>query len=585
MQAEEKHVVRAELLEHLDVCAVERADRDGAVHHELHVAGAAGLLAGGRDLLGHLCGGHEHLGGGDAVVRQEVHLQPAAADGVGIHIGRERAQQLDDALGHSIAGRGLGRKQERARLEGLVRVVVQQELQLRDAHGAQKLALILVQALDLHVKDRVAVEREAVGAEHPRGQPLLVERLDLLEPGKHGGVIRRALQTRELLGVQEIAVAAEHVAHERVQAGVALGKPAAVVDAVGDIGEAAGVERADVAEEVAAQDLPVQGGDAVDGPARGKAEVCHVHAAVGNDEVAPHARIVAEAGAQVVAPAAVDLADDLPHARQLALDEALRPGLERLGHDGVVRIVDAGGNDGPCLVPAEAVVIEQQAHELGDDERRVRVVDLDDVVLGKVAHRAVARAMGAQDALRRRGDEEILLTDAQGLALDVVVRRVEHLRDDLGHRALLETLDIAAGGEEIHVEVVRAVRLPEAERIDAPVAIRGDEHVARHGQHALIAAQLAVVMAVGVPVRLDAAAEAHLDRVLMARHEPARGGRAPVVRDLGLAAVDDALPEDAQLVAQRIARGGDALGGEAVHIARGEAAETAVAKAGVRLGL
>ena len=329
----------------------------------------------------------------------------------------------------------------------------------------------------------------------------------------------------------------------------------------------------------------MQGGDAVDSPARGKAEVCHVHAAVRDDEVSPHAHIVAEAGAQLVAPAAVDLADDLPHARQLTLDEALRPRLERLGHDGMVRIVDAGGDDIPRLVPAEAVVIEQQAHELGDDERRVRVVDLDDVVLGKVAHRAVARAVGAQDALRRRGDEEILLADAQGLALDVVVRRVEHLRDDLGHRALLEALDIAACGEEIHVEVVRAVRLPEAQGVDAPVAIRRDEHIARHGQHALIAVQLAVVVAVGVPVRLDAAAEAHLDRVLMARHEPARRGRAPVVRDLGLAAVDDALPEDAQLVAQRIARGGDTLGGEAVHIARGEAAEAAVAEAGVRLGL
>ena len=128
MQAEEEHIVSAELLEHLDVRTVERADRDGAVHHELHVAGAAGLLAGGRDLLGHLRGGHEHLGGGDTVVRQEIHLQLPAADGVGIHIGRERAQQLDDALGRRVAGRGLGRKQERARLEGLIRVVVQHEL-------------------------------------------------------------------------------------------------------------------------------------------------------------------------------------------------------------------------------------------------------------------------------------------------------------------------------------------------------------------------------------------------------------------------------------------------------------------------
>ena len=97
--------------------------------------------------------------------------------------------------------------------------------------------------------------------------------------------------------MQEIILAAKHVAHQPVQAGVALSQPAAVVDAVGDIGEAAGVERADVAEEVAAQDLPVQGGDAVDGLTRGEAEVCHMHAAVGNDEVAPHARIVAEAGA------------------------------------------------------------------------------------------------------------------------------------------------------------------------------------------------------------------------------------------------------------------------------------------------
>ena len=147
---------------------------------------------------------------------------------------------------------------------------MQQELQLRDVHRAQKLALILVQALDLHVKDRVAVEREAVRAEHPRGQPLLVERLDLLEPRKHGGIIRRALQTRELLGVQEIAITAEHIAHERVQAGIALGKPPAVVNAVCDIGKAARIERADIAEEVAAQDLPVQGGDPVNGLARAR---------------------------------------------------------------------------------------------------------------------------------------------------------------------------------------------------------------------------------------------------------------------------------------------------------------------------
>ena len=43
-QAEEEEVLVARLLADLDVGAVERADRHRAVQHELHVAGAGGLL-------------------------------------------------------------------------------------------------------------------------------------------------------------------------------------------------------------------------------------------------------------------------------------------------------------------------------------------------------------------------------------------------------------------------------------------------------------------------------------------------------------------------------------------------------------
>src|SRR5581483_10610019 len=44
-QAEEKEILLAGLLGHLDGGAVAGADRQRAVHHELHVAGAAGLVA------------------------------------------------------------------------------------------------------------------------------------------------------------------------------------------------------------------------------------------------------------------------------------------------------------------------------------------------------------------------------------------------------------------------------------------------------------------------------------------------------------------------------------------------------------
>ena len=50
-QAEDDDVVVADALLYLDIGAVERADGQRAVERELHVAGARGLHAGGRDLL------------------------------------------------------------------------------------------------------------------------------------------------------------------------------------------------------------------------------------------------------------------------------------------------------------------------------------------------------------------------------------------------------------------------------------------------------------------------------------------------------------------------------------------------------
>ena len=61
-QAEQEEVLLARLLGHLDGGAVARADGQRAVHHELHVAGAAGLVAGRRDLVGDVAGGNQPLG-------------------------------------------------------------------------------------------------------------------------------------------------------------------------------------------------------------------------------------------------------------------------------------------------------------------------------------------------------------------------------------------------------------------------------------------------------------------------------------------------------------------------------------------
>ena len=57
----------------------------------------------------------------------------------------------------------------------------------------------------------------------------------------------------------------------------------------------------------------------------------------------------------------------------------------------------------------------------------------------------------------------------------------------------------------------------------------------------------------------------------------------PVVGELQLLAVHDALLEDAQLIADRVAEGGNLQGGQAVQVAGGQAAQAAVAQS--RVGL
>ena len=132
MEAEEEHVLIAQHIVHLHVGAVQSTHGEGTVHHELHVAGAAGLLAGGGDLLTDLAGGHEDLGQGDAVVLQEHHLEPIFAQRVAVDLVGQGVDEVDDALGHGVAGGGLGAEQERLGREVQAGVILQALVQVDD---------------------------------------------------------------------------------------------------------------------------------------------------------------------------------------------------------------------------------------------------------------------------------------------------------------------------------------------------------------------------------------------------------------------------------------------------------------------
>ena len=349
------------------------------------------------------------LGERHAVVLKEHHLQPVAADGVGVDLGGKGVDEADDALGDRVARRGLCAEQEHARLHGAVRVALQLLIEVDNMHRVQKLTLILVQALDLHVEDRVGVEHDALRLFDVGGKIELIRALDLAEAVQHRGVVCIGLELFKRFGVQEVFIPARERAHELVEPRVDLREPAAVVDAVGHIFELLWLHRALVFKNVVSQDVGVQGAHAVHGHAARDAQVCHADLAVPDDSQFTRFGLVVVVVFDFLLIAARDLGDDRPHARQKRLHQLLRPALQCLGKHRVVRVSDGVRRDVPRRVPVEARVIHQDAHELGDNERRVRVVDLNDILFVEVRRRTVDLDVLAHNGLHGRGDEEILL--------------------------------------------------------------------------------------------------------------------------------------------------------------------------------
>ena len=104
----------------------------------------------------------------------------------------------------------------------------------------------------------------------------------------------------------------------------------------------------------------------------------------------------------------------------------------------MVGVGDHVAHDVDGLVEADAVLGGEQTDELGRDHRGVRVVDLDDGVVGEVVQVASALERLVDDQLRGVAHHEVLLVDAQQAAVGVGVVGVEEQREVLCERGLVE---------------------------------------------------------------------------------------------------------------------------------------------------
>ena len=326
--------------------------------------------------------------------------------------------------------------------------------------------------------------------------------------------------------------------------------------------------------------------DAVDLDAGNGGQERHPHRAgrvVGHDRHPAGAQLVVGVGlADLLEELVVDAVDDLEVAGQQASHQFHRPGLQRLGQQGVAGVGEALAGDSPGLVPVELLLVDEDAHQLGDGDHRVGVVQLEDDPLGQVVQVEVVLQHLLDEVAQRAGDEEVLLLQAQLLALRGGVLGVQHLGDVLRERLRPDGLCVVTGVEDRQVERLGCLRAPQPQRVHAAVLVAGNHVVVGDAQH-VPAGDPAGAFGAVVVVGLGVTAELDLDSCLRVRELPWATERQPGVRLLHLAAVDERLAEDAVFVADAVADTGDTHRREGVDEAGGEPSEAAVAQSGLDL--
>ena len=448
----------------------------------------------------------------------------------------------------------------------------------------EELAFVFVEPLHLHVKDGVGVDLDAVMFPDVFCQFYFVFPFDLRQFLEHFLI---ACEGEHFFQIVQIAhpVFADLAADEFAETGVCLAEPAAGGDAVGHIDKLAGIEVRKVFEEPVLEQFGVERCHAVDMPAGNDAHVRHPHhffVSFLNERHSGEAVVVADvACCHIAEEAEVDLVDDLQMPGQEFFHESDGPLFQRLGHEGVVGVVEGLADDVPGFIPREVFFVDEEAHEFGDRQSRVCIVELDDTFAVEVPQVFIVIFHSADDVLQRCGDEEELLFEAQFLAFVVVVVGVQHARDVLAHGRFQVRADVIALIELDQIEAVEGFRRPETQGVDRVVLVAGNGGIVGHGKDILGADPLAA--AGGGIVRMVFHFTAEMDDAgkFGAADLPGVAAAEPVIRFFQLVTVLDDLLEDPVVVADAVSVAGEFQSCHGIEEACGETAEAAVSESGV----
>ncbi len=327
----------------------------------------------------------------------------------------------------------------------------------------------------------------------------------------------------------------------------------------------------------------MQLGDAVDVGAAVGGEVRHAHGITGVDGHVVDGLVGDALGLELGLELLVDLLDNLQMAWQQLADEIGRPHFQGFRKQGVAGVVEGLVGDLPCGVPVVAVLVNQHAHELGDADDRVGVVELEGDLVGegRQIRLVLARVEDADGVVDGRGHEEVLLFQTKRLALRGGVLRVQDLGDVLRFDLRLDGVQILGLVEGEQIELVVALGAPQAQRVHAAGSVARNHVIDRYRAHG--PSRLPHTLA----VLLDHfAAEGDLLVAVVIDVAPWLVVGQPVIRPFDLLAVlVEFLLENAVLVLDAVTERRHAQRGERIDETCGQTSQTAVAQSGLVFGI
>ena len=315
-------------------------------------------------------------------------------------------------------------------------MLLQLAVQVHDIQDIHQLSLVLMKPLDLHIKNGSRIDIDAVVFLDVLCQTNLVLVLDVHELLLRLLIVSVELHLRNLRKIRDPLVP-DMIRHPVREKLITVQKEPALRDSIRLVVELLRHHFVEILQRLLLQDLRVQLCDAIDRVARNNRQVRHPHLSIVDDSHLCDLVLVARVPLlHLRDEAAVDLLDDLINTWKESREQLDWPLLKRLRHDGVVCVGDCLRGDLPRLIPAQAFLIEKNAHQLGDSDRWMRIVHLEGCLLIELVDVAVLSLVLRNRLLDGRGDKEILLLEPQLLTGIVVVVRVKNL-DDVARQILL----------------------------------------------------------------------------------------------------------------------------------------------------